>query len=154
MTMDPASPFGPTTDSWQARGNFPHHFHQVSQPLSSPPPASSQPPHVVDQLPPPPQPPLTFQPPPSNALNQLPNLPVLYFTQAKLPEESTLVDEVHLDTPNPRGAWINTTNTQEVPHRALSLAPLANEHPNEREWPQKGRHGQLRPQVRTLMPIT
>jgi len=37
----------------------------------------------------------------------------------------------------PPGAWNNANNTQEAPNRALSLAPLANEHPNEREWPQE-----------------
>jgi len=135
MTVDPASAFGPTTDSWQARGNVPHHFHQVSQPLSIPPPASSQPPHVVDQPPPPPQPPSTFQLPPSNALNQPPSLPTLYFTQVESPGGSTSVDEAPLDTPNPPGAWNDANNTQEAPNRALSLALLANEHPNEREWP-------------------
>ena len=108
MTVDPASPFGPRTNSWQVYGNFPHHFHQISPGLLSVlPPATTHLLHVIAQLPPSPQLPSSFQPLLSNVLNQLLHLPVLYFVQAKPPEDSTLIEEVPLNPPNPPGAWNN-----------------------------------------------
>ena len=135
MTVDPASTFGPTTDSWQVRGNFPHHFHQVSPGLLSVlPPTTTDIPHVVAQPPPPPQPPSSFQLPSSNVLNQPPHLPVLYFAQAEPLEDSSSLEEVPLDPLNPPGAWNDDDNAQVTPRYPMEWEVVDSTQLGRHQW--------------------
>jgi len=115
MTVDPAEISGPTVDSWQERGNAPHHHHQASPissssltPLSSPPNGLPQ-----NSLPPLARP----HPQPSNALNH-PQHPALFLLQTGPPASDGLslpptpsAREIDLDPPNSTtGTWGGTSS--------------------------------------------
>jgi len=132
MAVEPSASPGPVNDSWQDRGNAPHHHHQVSLQTS---PHTTLPSSTHHHARPQPPPLSIARPHPStpNVLNR-PQQLALFFLQAGTPAAASTslpltpsALEITLDPPNQvTGTWGRTTSVHERPSAPPESPPIAN----------------------------